>query len=156
MTFTKFKCTPPRLSLCHQKRGVLNLIEHPGNRPILQWVQASLLATNWFAAPPWSSLSQTLYRTRVMHIHESSNQIVFIHEMVVALIEKAKNSCFNYKKYRGWSPSIPSRSSTNQTTHTELGPLVSTPTLLLSQAWSLMQIAAALLATSAAEKSVTN
>jgi len=40
--------------------------------------------------------------------------------------------------------------------HTKLGPLVSTPTLLLSQTWSLMQIAAALLATSATEKSVTN
>ncbi len=40
--------------------------------------------------------------------------------------------------------------------HTELGPLVSTPTLSLSQTWSLMQITAALLATSVAEKSVTS
>jgi hypothetical protein len=36
--------------------------------------------------------------------------------------------------------------------HTELGPLVSTPTLLLSQTWSLMQITVVLLATGAAEK----
>jgi len=38
--------------------------------------------------------------------------------------------------------------------HTELGPLVSTPTLLRSQTWLLMQIATALLTTSATEKSV--
>jgi len=75
-----------------------------------------LRSRNWFTAP-WSSLSQTLYRTQVMHTHESSNIDSFHSWNIRCSDRKAQSSHFIYKMYRGWSPSIPSRSSTNQTAH---------------------------------------
>jgi hypothetical protein len=82
-------------------------------------------------------------------------QTVFIPETFAALIRKLK-ACISFTRctevdrlqFQADLPLI--------RPHTELGPLVSTLTLLLSQTWSLMQIAAALLATGAAEKSVTS
>jgi hypothetical protein len=70
----------------------------------------------WFAAP-WSSLSQILYKTQVMHTHESSN-IDNLHSWNIRCSDrKAQSSHFIYKMYRAWSPSLPSQSSTNQTAH---------------------------------------
>jgi hypothetical protein len=71
---------------------------------------------HWFAAP-LSSLSQTLYRTQVMHTHESSNTDNLHSWNIRCSDRKAQNSRFIFKKYRGWPPLIPSRSSTNQTAH---------------------------------------
>jgi hypothetical protein len=115
-----------------------------------------LRSRNWFAAPDRASLSFKLCTRFKLCAHMNpQTQTVFIPETFVALIRKLR-ACISFTRctyadclqFLADLPLIKS--------HTELGPLVSTPTLLLSQTWSLMQIAAALLATGAAKKSVTS
>jgi hypothetical protein len=85
----------------------------------------------------------------------AQTQTIFIPETFVALIRKFR-ACISFTRCTEADRLQFLADLSLIRPHKELGPLVSTPTLLLSQTCSLMEIAAALLATGAAEKSVTS
>ncbi len=127
----------PTTTTCHQKRTVHSLIIHPDNRPILQCVQASLLATNLFAVPhDLLSLRLCIGPELCTHMNLQT-QTICIHVIIVALIGKLRTRVSIIRSTEAdrlqFLADLPPIRP-----HTELGPLVPTPILLLSQAWSLM------------------